>query len=189
MGGTSLTPEAYTGRAGIPDFRELGRLMVLRISGGEGINASGNQLRTTEENGRRCFERLSRGQYACPVGAARVRSEIEPAWLLTAHGSACGVLEDTRRAKRLISNDGTEMLSAHLSCFAYQNAEAGAEVIRAALRRAVQLGLPALFASVAEPHAPVLREVLGEFNVIAAPAIVYGTGLEPGCWNINSAEI
>ena len=189
MGGTSLTPEAYTGRVGIPDFRELGRVMVLRISGGNGLNAGPDQLHTTEENGRNCFERLSRGQYACPVGAVRVRSEIEPVWLLTENGSACGMLEDTRRAKRLVSNDGTEMLSAHLSCLAYQTARAGAEVIRAALHRARQLGLPALFASVAEPHAPEFREALREFEVLAAPAIVYGAGLEPGCWNINSAEI
>src|SRR5207302_3292983 len=83
MSGTSLMPEIYTGRAGIPDFRELGRVTVLRISGGKGRNRNADQMRTTQEGGLECYGRLSQGQYACPAGTAWMRSEIEPVWLKT----------------------------------------------------------------------------------------------------------
>src|SRR5437667_4591726 len=104
MGGTSLMPENYTGRAGIPPFEELGRLVVLRVSGAgktTGVAADVmrpipgqksddfppphvggyNFLRTTAEAGLDCYRRLSRGRYACPAGDAQARSQIAPVWL------------------------------------------------------------------------------------------------------------
>jgi hypothetical protein len=114
---------------------------------------------------------------------------MTPVWLMSPEGSACGFLEDTRKAKRLISDDGHEMLSAHLSCFAYYNVAAGARLIGAGLNRALHAGLPSVFVSVAEADAQALAGALTQFAVHPAPATVYGTGLEPGCWNINTAEI
>jgi hypothetical protein len=189
MGGTSLTPQAYTGRAGIPDFKELGRLTILRISGGNVTAIGDEEMRTTQETGLECYRQLSCGRYASPVSGAAKRSEINPIWLMTQDESACGLLEDTRKAKRLISDDGSEMLSAHLSCFAYNNTVAGACLLSVALNRAMRLGFPAMFVSVAEADAPPLQAALSPFAVHPAPATVYGTGLEPGCWNINTAEI
>jgi hypothetical protein len=51
------------------------------------------------------------------------------------------------------------------------------------------VGLPALFVAVAEPDGPELRAALRKFEVLAAPATVYGAGLMAGLWNINSSEI
>jgi hypothetical protein len=191
MGGTSLTPEAYTGRAGIPGFQELGRLTVFRLCGTN--NCPEGQLSrflTCAEAGLASYRHLSRGHYACPAGDAQARSEISPVWLKHPLGSASGMLEDTRKAKRLIVSDGSELLSAHLSCFAYDAAAAGAELIRVALRQAAALGLPALFVAVPEPNAQELRESLHDVEVLtAAPASVYGAGLRPGRWNINSSEL
>jgi hypothetical protein len=189
MSGTTLTPEAYTGRVGIPGFQDLGRLVILRISGSDGMEADSRHFLTNREAGLDCYRRLSLGRYACPSGEAQGRSQITPVWLMNADGSACGMLEDTRKAKRLITGDGSELLSAHLTCFAYSAVSAGAELIGVALRQAVRLGLPALFVSMAEPDAHELRVSLHRFEVLAAPAIVYGTGLMPGAWNINSSEI
>jgi hypothetical protein len=189
MGGTTLTPETYTGRAGIPGFRDLGRLVIFRISGRVDVEAEPARFVTNREAGLACYRRLSLGRYACPTGQAEERSQITPVWLMNSDGSACGMLEDTRRAKWLINDDGSELLSAHLSCFAYSAVLAGAELIGVALRQAVRLGLPALFVSVVEPDAPELRVALHNFEVLAAPAIVYGTGLMAAAWNINSSEI
>ena len=99
------------------------------------------------------------------------------------------MLEDTRKAKRLIADNGSELLSAHLSCFAYGSITAGSELVGAALRQAERLGFPALFVSVAEPDAEPFRAALSNFEIRAAPASVYGTGLIPALWNINTAEI
>src|SRR5205807_1917922 len=100
-----------------------------------------------------------------------------------------GRLEDTRRAKRLIADDG-EMISVHLSCFAWRTPEAGAAVVQAARRRAARHGFPALFVAVAAADAPVLAAALGDVERTEAPATVYGAGLEAGrLWNFNTAEI
>jgi hypothetical protein len=190
MGGTSQTPDAYTGRAGIQDFRELGRVTVLRIAGNTSMARNPAQLHSTQEAVRAAYRQLSLGRYACPTrDEAQQRSKITPVWLLQADGSACGMLEDTRKAKRLITGEGSELLSAHLSCFAYNSFFAAADLIRAALRQAVELGFPALFVAVAEQDARELRATLHDVEVLAAPAIVYGAGLTPGAWNINSSEI
>ena len=189
MGGTTLTPEAYTGRAGIPGFQELGRLVIFRISGRGGMEADSKHFLTDQEVGLGCYRRLSLGRYACPTGEAEGRSQITPVWLMNADGSACGMLEDTRKAKRLITGDGCELLSAHLSCFAYSAVWAGAELIGVALRHAVRLGLPALFVSMAEADAQELRASLLNLEILAARANVYGTGLMAGAWNINTSEI
>jgi hypothetical protein len=196
MGGTSLTPGGYTGRAGIPQFKELGRLAILRISGPDGGGeppdeplGANDQMLATQEAALECYQRLSHGRYASPVITPAERSEMTPVWFMIPDGSACGLLEDTRKAKRLISNDGSEMFSAHLSCFAYKDLAAGSILLRVALNRALRLGFLAMFVSVAETDAPPLQVALGQFAVHPAPATVYGTGLEPGCWNINTAEI
>ena len=190
MGGTAQTPDAYTGRASIPGFQDVGTLMVLRIAGGsEQMKSGSGQFLTTPEAGLATYRRLSLGRYACPVGEASARSEIGPIWLMHPGGSACGLLEDTRKAKRLILNDGLELRSAHLSCFAWSTVSAGAELIRVALQRGMELGIPALFVAVAEPDAEALRAALPNLEVAAYPATVYGAGLTPGLWNINSAEI
>src|SRR5262249_32607905 len=143
-----------------------------------------------EEDVRECFRRLSSGRHACPPGHPAERSATAPAWLLLPDSSACGCLEDTRRAKRLVTDDGQEMVSAHLSCFAWRDLRAGAMLFRAALARAAALGFPALFVAVPRRDADALEGALKDVEVIRAPATVYAYGL-PGDtdWNINSSEI
>ena len=190
MDGTPATPTRYTGRLGIPLFSELGKIMVLRLpTSGIQVHPDHGWL-TTGECGGICYSRLSAGGYACPVGNPAERSEMEPAWLMEPGGRACGRLEDTRRAKRLIADDGAEMRSAHLSCFAYQDWSAGVKLLQVALRRAVSRSFPDLFVAVPAREAKVFCQAPEEMEVVVAPATVFGTGLEPGLlWNINTAEI
>jgi hypothetical protein len=190
MDGTARTPEDYTGRCGIPVFRDLGQLVVFRISVSDACaKFNPGCFQTAPEAGLACYRSLSLGRYACPAGQAEQRSQINPVWLTSPDGSACGMLEDTRKAKRLITGDGSELLSAHLSCFAYITVAMAAELIRVALRQVAGLGFPALFVAVVESDAQELREALHPLEVLAAPATVYGTGLMAGSWNINSSEI
>lgn len=190
MDGTVATPDAYTGRARIPLFQDLGHLIVFRVPRCD--NGSKGELchfQTSQETGLGCYRSLTAGRYACVPGEAQQRSQIKPLWIINPDGSACGMLEDTRKAKRLITGDGSEMLSAHLSCFAYDTVSAGAQLIGIARRLIADLGFPALFVAVAQPDAKNLRESLPNMDITTAPATVYGAGLPAGIWNINSSEI
>ena len=190
MDGTVATPDAYTGRAGIPPFQDLGRLMVFRIPGThEDSQGKCRYFQTTQDTGLACYRRLSAGRYACDPSEAEKRSHIKPLWLVNPDGSACGMLEDTRKAKRLITGDGSELLSAHLSCFAYETVSAGAHLIDIARRQLPGLGLPAMFVAVPQTDAKELRNSLPNVEITAAPATIYGAGLPAGIWNINSSEI
>lgn len=190
MDGTPVTPTRYTGRLGIPHFTELGKIMILRVpTSGLAVDHDDDWV-TTEDAGSACYRRLSTGRYASPGGHPSERSEMAPLWLMSPDGLACGRLEDTRRAKRLIADDGVEMCSAHLSCFAYQDLHAGVLLLRRALRAAAGRGMPALFVAVAPHDAEEICQRLEEGRVVRAPATIFGTGIESGSiWNINTAEI
>jgi hypothetical protein len=190
MDGTPVTPTRYTGRLGIPLFAELGKIMVLRLPI-SGIQADpGEDWVTSPDAGSACYLRLSVGRYASPGGNPAERSEMEPIWLMEPDGQACGRLEDTRRAKRLIADDGFEMRSAHLTCFAYKDLRAGVELLRIALRHAAGRGMPALFVAVAAREAESFSQPLAGTDAVLASATIYGTGFERGpLWNVNTAEI
>jgi hypothetical protein len=190
MDGTSASPGNYTGRLGIPLFSELGKIMILRCpTSGIAVYPCDGWF-TTEERGSACYMRLSRGRFACPGGNPVERSEMQPLWLMEPGGRACGRLEDTHRAKRLIADDGIEMRSAHLSCFGYGDPCAGVDLLRVALGQAARRGLPALFVAVAVCEAKDFCRLLEGMAPGLAPATVYGAGLEAGpVWNINTAEI
>jgi hypothetical protein len=190
MEGTRASPPEYSGRVGIPSFLKLGRVIVLRFPADRSSPHAAPTWATDPTQGEACYGTLSRGRYSASGGTPALRSEMTPLWLVHPDGLACGRLEDTRRAKRLIDSDGVEMLSAHLACFAWRTPRAGAELIHAARWQAALAGLPALFTAVPEQDLPPLETELGETERIIAPATVYGVGLQPGpAWNINSSEI
>jgi len=190
MDGTPVTPERYTGRLGIPPFCELGKVLVLRLAGTTEGHGADDRFTATPAPGAACYQRLSAGRYASPGGNPAERSEIAPVWLMHPDGTSCGLLEDTRRAKRLIADDGTEMRSAHLSAFAFRDLRSGVELLRESLRRAGSLGFPAVFVAVPTAEAEGIRAALPGVEAVAAPATVFGAGLEPfPLWNINTTEI
>jgi hypothetical protein len=192
MDGTRVTPERYTGRLGIPSFQKLAQIAVLRfeIPPADELSAdSTRDWRANAEAGEACYVRLAAGCFASRGGNPELRSDSVPRWLMDFGGGACGRLEDTRRAKRLWADDGREMKSAHLSCFAYRDAAAGIRLITSALDFAARLGFPALFLAVPVSDIEAFSTIPNRKPVIA-PATIYGTGLELGqYWMMNTAEI
>jgi hypothetical protein len=191
MDGTPAIPTRYTGALGIPAFREVAKIMVFRVPvRREDREGCGTATEISPPEAAVVAQRLGAGRFLTRGGAPAVRSEMVPLGLVLPGGGACGVLEDTRRAKRLLTPDGTELLSAHLSYFAYTSAADGAVLLRDALARCGRLGFPALFVAVPERDAEGLRRALNRDDPVPAPATVYGHGLPAGAdWNINTAEI
>ncbi len=187
MDGTRSTPDRYTGRGDLPAFRPQAKVTVLT-------------LRTQVGKERDCevdLDRLNqRWRASRPAGAvvplsgqSRLRSELTP--LALEWGSACGLLEDTRRGKRLLHTDGTEMRAAHFSRFLFENERDGAALLEQAARRCAREGIPVLFACLPESAAHRLLPYLSHLQVLPAPATVYAVGFPPGWseWWLDSAEI
>jgi hypothetical protein len=190
MDGTPVLPAAYSGRLGIPAFSELGQITVLRIptTGTHGTGAEDPPC-TSAAGLADCWRNWTEDRYATPAGNPALRSELPPTPLVLPDGAACGLLEDTRRAKRLLTDDG-ELRSAHLSDFAYRSEPDAAALLRAALPLAARHGLPALFAAVCAAEAEAVQAYLDIPDIVAAAATVYGSGLQPGRrWSMNTAEI
>ena len=193
MDGTPRSPSTYSGRFGIPAFGVVGHVCVLRLpissTDMEEEAACESRVETLESR----YQALSVGRFAPLGGNAEWRSSRAPVFLVTPDGCACGVLEDTHRAKRLLLDDGVEMVSAHLSKFAYSDVRAGVALLRQALARCGRRALaPALFVSVPQiDSAAFVRLLAGVPDIVQAPATIYGAGFaaldEP--WNLSTAEI
>lgn len=191
MDGTRNTPDSYTGHFGIPAARVLGKTIVWQIPCTTADwQREYDGWRTTPERVQECYRRLSHGRYACPKANPAERSEMTPFALLDPEGLACGLVEDTRRCKRLLADDGKELRSAHLSFFAWQTPAAGAALLRAARAHAARAEQPAMFVGVAPVDVAALQAALGPMEKVVAPATIFGHGLDDEiAWNINTAEI
>lgn len=187
MEGTGKLPTDYTGRLGVPRFERLGEIAILRI--GARRKAEGLVELAPEDFGA-LHSRLAAPGYAATGAVSALRSLMEPLPLATTEGDACGVLEDTRRGKRLFVEDGSEMLSAHLSRFAYASPQAGARLLESAAALAGEQGMEALFVAVPGRASDGLLQHLADLAITVALAAVYGHALEAGVdWWIDTAEI
>lgn len=172
MNGTGRLPTDYTGRLGIPQFEKIAEIMVMRISDGNQVTS--NVMSTLELP-------------ACIAtgGKRALRSLMEPIPL-----SNGAWLEDTRRGKRLWSNCGEELLSAHLSSFRFKDSEEGAGLIRQAIGHAKTNGFPALFTSVPISSYPKLRAALPDLQIQEAPASIYAHQISTRHdWWVDTSEI
>jgi hypothetical protein len=189
MDGTRAIPTTYTGRLGIPLFGALSKVVVLQCAALDGQPAPGIAA-STAGDGEGLYRRLSRGRFFTPGGSPTERSVMAPEWLRDENGEACGCIEDTRTAKRLWTEEGEELKSAHLSAFAYFSVPAGARLLLEACRRAANQGFGKIFVAVATADASAFRHELGATVIVEAPATIYGYGFPAGqSWNANSAEI
>jgi hypothetical protein len=189
MDGTRDTPDKYTGHVGIPGVRVLGKTIIWQLRCAAANDQNDDRFAAGQEQVDECYRKLSRGRYASLGADPAERSQMPPVCLMHPRGSACGLVEDTRRAKRLHDDDGVELRSAHLSFFAFRSPADGVELMHAARRAAAQCGHPALFVALAPDDAQVLEPALEQTEKVVAPATVYGHGLDEGVWNINSSEI
>jgi hypothetical protein len=188
MDGTRATPDRYTGRLGIPAFQPVAQLTVLRIPASGSPEARNWEV--DEATGGACFARLAGERTGTDGGDPSERSETSPAWFIAPDGSACARFEDTRRAKRLIADDGSEMIAGHLSCLGYANHASLAHLLRTVSRVAAARGFPALFAAVPAVEADSVLEHVRVPGIVVAPTTVFASGFAPGQqWVINTAEI
>jgi hypothetical protein len=185
MDGTINTPERYTGRLGIPPFKRLKELYVLRLDTKKWDGTS--EACMSKESCFNTYQHLSSMPFAL-ISETKIRSLMAPQWF-SASTSACGMLEDTRLAKRLFLTSGEELLSTHLSYFVYDHAQQGFLVIKAALTRSFQCGFPAMFLALSTQQMNQLEPYLAKVKYTVAKAAVYGT--EKACGNItvNTSEI
>ena len=134
MDGTRDTPDRYSGLLGIPAVRVLGKILIWQFQCTDKDRRPEDEcFLTTPEQVAEDYQRFSLGRYACRRPAAE-RLEMPLVWLRHPNGTACGLVEDTRRAKRLHAHDGSELRSAHLSFFAFHDPAAGADLLQRALR-------------------------------------------------------
>jgi hypothetical protein len=184
MAGTGRLPTDYTGRLGVPRFEKVGEIVILRISPGGSFVKRGRVISMKDFAVLRA--RLARGGYTATGGESAHRSWMAPLPLVTPGGDACGLLEDTRRGKRLFLESGGELVSAHLSGFGYATPEAGAELLVAAVVRANG----PFFVALPVREMEVMRPLLDGLDFTEAEAIVYGHDLEAGHdWWVDTAEI
>ncbi len=192
MDGTPCPPSTYTGRFGLPAFGVSGKVCVLRLpflASDTEDDSFNSECQSVEI----CYRGLSRGRFAPLGGGPDWRSGNAPLFLTAPNGRACGVLEDTRLAKRLLLDDGGEMVSAHLSKFAYTDVPAGVFLLRQAMARCDRRALAlALFVSVPDVDAAAFLCLLEDVpGIVEAPATIYAAGIASAgqSWNLSTAEI
>lgn len=188
MGGTTLTPEAYSGRAGLTALRLAGGLEVFSVAAGAGTADAAEAPPPAWDA---AFGALTRGAVVPYGGTPASRSSARPRLLLEPSDEACGRLEDTRLAKRLLRGDGSEIRAAHLAAFAFGDARAGAALVRRARALALSGGAERLFFSVPATRAEELAAALADLAPGRAAAALYAAGDWPAAaaWIVSSSEI
>lgn len=173
----SIPTDAHTGRLGIPHFKAIGQLAVLRFDTQTGFKPVVNPPPGRCGN----FHRFQ-------GGTASLGSAIQPHSLEV--DGARGVLVDTRLGKRLWQSSGHEMISAHLTGLLFESARALSELIVAAVELAGKMGFPGLFMSLPadDPALPAIIES-AILPPTVAQATVFGTGLPQGPWQVETSEI
>jgi hypothetical protein len=162
----------------------VGEIVILRISPGGPFVKRCRVISMKDFTAVR--GRLARPGYTATGGESAHRSWRSPLPLVTTDGEACGMLEDTRRGKRLWLESGGELVSAHLSGFAYATPEAGVALLAAAVVRAEG----PFFVALPARRMETMRPLLDGLHFTEAGAVVYGHGLESGHdWWVDTAEI
>lgn len=194
MDGTTVTPDRYTGRLCIPTFRPVAHVEILKVPcvGDARDSAASDHVLVDRRRLTERYNALSADQCsATPPRCWSRPSDSSPAMVL-ADGAACGCIEHTLDAKRIVMSDGAAVSCSHLSSFAFRDARAAASLIRGAAQESMRRGFVAMFVAVPSAHARAVVRALGPMPapVDRASASVYAHGLPPGhFWNINTAEI
>ena len=193
MEGTPHAPSDYTGRFGLHEFHAIQRVCILRIPVDTSRPDYDGSFDAEASSVEECLLKLGSGTFTPIGGEPGLRSAYSPNYLLLPDRLACGMVEDTARAKRLFQENGEEMLASHLSKFAYAHPSAGARIIRQALARyACRDLVPAIFVAIPHRDLNSFRQLLADRpGMIEAPAVIYGTGFNGAAedWNINTSEI
>jgi hypothetical protein len=188
MDGTNREPPHYTGRAGIPAFKVIAKISILRVTTTK-ANATEPARRITAIEFSALHRQLSHGRMSVTLGDVSRRRSTTFQYLALSDATACAVLEDTSNAKRLFDQNGKELRTAHCSSFAYKNIDAAKRLLMAASVAAADSGFPALFAAIPKAdNAAVVEQIVPIIE--SFPATIFGHGVPSGeDWLMNSSEI
>ena len=92
MDGTRPTPDGYTGRAGLPRLERLASVCVIRLPLTTQHDRETPEPHPDLAANAMTYQALSMGRYATPAHAPQLRSRMALQPLLSADGSACGLL-------------------------------------------------------------------------------------------------
>lgn len=187
MKGTERRPSDYTGRLGLPKFKNMGEIAIIRVP----VNSYDLKEKSFEISTHGAItmaEELRKSENTFPIGRSAIRSLNKPRAFCLENKSAVCILEDTMTAKRLFADDGSEIVSGHLSSLQYFRVEDGVNLVKAIMPEAKRNNYPALFFSVPlEDKDEYLKNLKGAH---CAPAFIYGRNMEASCrWQLNTAEI
>lgn len=189
MNGTKVVPSLYTGRLGIPSFEDVASIYVLRFDTHQDISLAHKATICDPDFAYRLYQSIHHengsSYYAAPA-LHTIRSQLNPIGL-EANQSACGILEDTRKAKRLFLNNRNELVAAHLSYFAFKRDVDALRLIQTALYLARSHGFPALFLVLSKIQYKKLESFLCDFE--ESLATIYATDTLAGLIPINTSEI
>jgi hypothetical protein len=193
MNGTTSSPINYTGRLGIAKFKFLGEVSILRITIKHELPKEQSLLIAHEDDALLLYANLVKGHCSVPAGTPTMRSTMKAQWLVDNSHSACGFIEDTRKAKRLFALDNQEILTAHISNFVYSTPASGAEIILMSLKYVQKSDYTSIFVAVYPEHVSAFRELLLPCEILEAKASLFGNlpsdALKTTKWSVNTSEV
>lgn len=189
MDGTPLTPIHYTGKKGVQTFYPLQKMVILQIQTSTYPVQNFLQAPITEECAFNLYNQLNPARYFLPHQIS-LRAQGGSQWVHL-NDNACGLLENTRLAKRLYMKNHLEIKNAHLSYFAYDAPNSAVALLKQALHKAHHADFNALFLALTENKYQNLKSSLEHLPVLSiAYATIYGTEHLKSCnFEINTAEI
>jgi hypothetical protein len=187
MHGSSRTPDQYSGRLGIPKIIKLGDISIFRIESMPYQQSDSNELISLNPKQLSRLKTFST-QKDCRLDSqgSILRSEHAPRTFALNNYSASCLLEDTRKAKRLIDQNQQEIISGHISSLSYQSPAQAVKLIRATLNQTQSY--PALFFAVPSQDTTAFQKLLPAHSLSGAS--IYGCHLPKDLrWFINTSEI
>ncbi len=196
MDGTGVTPRMYTGRLGIPEFRDVQSVKLLAFSTRSFKQHSINTAGVEACDDPRSFAEIAkfiRARSATPHWSNEnisVRTHMKPVWLTDPNAGCMGLLEDTRSAKRLYDSESDELLYAHLSNVQYESIEDLVPIVVKAGRIAHTCGCTNLLLAVPNMQCGMLTDALNPAQFDIFSSTVYATEKTKGYeLPISSSEI
>lgn len=187
MKGTEKRPSDYTGRMGLPKFKNMGEVAIIRAP----VLNTDSKIKYDQigiSGALSLSEELRDTQYSFPIGRPGIRSLNSPKGFCLQDKSSVCILEDTLTAKRLFDDKGDEIVSGHLSSFQYGSVREGVRLVKAVMSEAASNNYPALFFSVPYEDKDDFINLLEGSS--CAPAFVYGRNMERADrWQLNTSEI
>lgn len=190
MDGTKNTPPStYSGRVNFTSFLPISNYYILKF---QATNYPYTEKRInylTEENAFLLYQKITDKDYFL-LSDSTLRSKMAPIWLADPEGKACGKLEDTEQAKRLITSDGHMLRSSHLSYFTFTDPVAGYALLLEAIKFSSQQNFLHTFIALNQNDFDLLSPLIKDLVYDVAPATLYGnihaTNLT---LQLNTAEI